>query len=89
MLTLAVLAAAFHGVPQQELAYVQGSKIHVVALPSGGDRVVADGSDPAWSPDGSRLAFLDRGSLWSVDPDGRGRHRLTPRLRGDLSSQAW
>ena len=88
-LTLAVLAAGFHGVPQQELAYVRGSQIHVVALPSKRDRVVARGSDPAWSPDGSRLDFVDRRALWSVDPYGRGKRRLTPRLRGKLSLPTW
>jgi Tol biopolymer transport system component len=88
-LTSAVLAGAFHGVPEQELAYVRAARIHVLALPSKHDRVVAHGSAPAWSPDGSRLAFVDRGALWSADPHGRGRRRLTPRLRGDLSSPAW
>jgi Tol biopolymer transport system component len=73
VLTLAVLAAA----------------IHVVALPSGRNRVIAHGSAPAWSPDGSRLAFVDGGTLWSVDPYGRGKRRLTPRLRGELSLPTW
>jgi Tol biopolymer transport system component len=88
-LTLTVVAAAFQGVPQQELAYVRASEIHVVALPSRRDRIVARGSAPAWSPDGSRLAFVERGALWTVDPYGRSRRRVTPRLRGELSQPTW
>jgi Tol biopolymer transport system component len=88
-LTLALAAAAFQGAPQQELAYVRGSQIHVVALPSRRDRIVARGSAPAWSPDGSRLAFVERGALWTVDPYGQSRRRVTPRLRGELLQPAW
>ena len=88
-LTLAVVAAGFQGAPQQELAYARGSQIHVVALPSRRDRIVARGSAPAWSPDGSRLAFVDRRALWTIDRDGRSRRRVTTRLRGELSQPAW
>jgi Tol biopolymer transport system component len=86
-----LVAGASSAVPerQQELAYVRGSRIHVVSLPSGRDRVVAHGFTPAWAPDGARLAFVDRGSLWSVDPYGRGKRRLTPRLRGALAFPTW
>ena len=87
-LILAALLLA-GAVPQQELAYVRGSQIHVVSLPSKRNRVVGRGSDPAWSPDGSRLAFLDRGAVWTVDPYGRGKRRITPRLRSDVSLPTW
>jgi Tol biopolymer transport system component len=41
------------------------------------------GSDPAWSPDGSRIAFVQRRSCagWSVfvaKADGTGLRRITP-----------
>jgi Tol biopolymer transport system component len=88
-LALAVLTAAVHGVPQQELAYGRGSTIHVVSLASRSDRVIAHGTAPVWSPNGSRLAFFDRGALWSVDPYGRHKRRLTPRVGGELSLPAW
>ena len=33
----------------------------------------------AWASDGSRIAYTDRGSLWLVGKDGRGRRRLFSR----------
>jgi TolB protein len=37
----------------------------------------ADIASYQWSPDGSRIAYLDnRGALWVVRPDGTGRHLL-------------
>ena len=36
--------------------------------------------DPAWSPDGRRIAF-DRGGtqqIWLMNPDGSGQRSLTP-----------
>jgi hypothetical protein len=41
--------------------------------PTGGNYdAVGRGESPAWSPDGQRLAFEDRGTLYTVNADGSG-----------------
>jgi hypothetical protein len=50
-----------------------------VASFSGGvatTRGLTNGGNPAWSPDGSRIA-LDRGEIWTIKPDGTTAVRLT------------
>ncbi len=37
---------------------------------------VARGHNPAWSPDGRRIAFVQRGDLWLMDADGSHRDRI-------------
>src|SRR5918995_3438955 len=32
---------------------------------------------PPWSPDGTEIAFVDGPDIWTVKPDGSGRHNLT------------
>src|SRR5829696_2989173 len=32
---------------------------------------------PTWSPDGTKIAFVDGPDIWTVKPDGSGRHNLT------------
>jgi Tol biopolymer transport system component len=38
-----------------------------------GSRAIA-GEDPTWSPDGSRIAYINDGRLYTVDADGTGEH---------------
>src|SRR5215207_4740550 len=32
---------------------------------------------PTWSPDGTKIAFVDGPDIWTIKPDGSGRHNLT------------
>src|SRR5256885_810097 len=43
--------------------------------------------EPAWSPDGRRLAFISRGDVYSVRAGGRGLRRLT--TDGTNSGPSW
>jgi Tol biopolymer transport system component len=72
-----------------EIAFVRGarSEVHCAIV-----LMNADGSEqrqltgwtascyapPVWSPDGRRLAIYARGALWTMNPDGTGRTRLSP-----------
>ena len=56
-----------------------------------GRRVLAPGTGPRWSPDGTRLVFAsgtgnpdERPDLYSVAPDGSGLARLTDRPPSQL-----
>lgn len=57
-------------------------------------RRLVPGSDPAWSPDGTRIAFSrasDDGStgVWVVNADGTGERRLTVNPRGLDEAPSW
>jgi Tol biopolymer transport system component len=48
--------------------------------------------EPAWSPDGTRIAFTSGGGrIWTVGSDGSGASRLTPRVQKGVYEQspAW
>jgi hypothetical protein len=49
---------------------------------------VAEGSGPAWSPDGSRIAFARDGDLYVMNSDGTGAVRLATR-GGPWGSPDW
>jgi Tol biopolymer transport system component len=65
---------------------VYGNEL-VFATPSAtGEILLADGNSPAWSPDGSKIAFLKEQDLYIMNSDGTNQHKLTSGVRG---APAW
>jgi TolB protein len=56
--------------------------INVLDLNTGGTRKLTTGSYPVWSPDGTRLAFVDRCRIWLMLAKGGKRTPITPRPTG-------
>ena len=48
----------------------------------------ATGSDPAWSPDGTQIVFVDGGKLYAIHRDGTMLHELA-HVSGRAKSPAW
>ena len=48
-----------------------------------------DGSEPAWSPDCTRVAYVRNGNIWTASADGTGHSRLTTGARSDSSGGTW
>jgi len=64
------------------IALVRGGNIYTVnpAHPAGSlVRLTTDGHDagPRWSPNGERIAYVDRGNLWVMNANGSHKKRLT------------
>jgi Tol biopolymer transport system component len=60
----------------------EGDELHVVDVEVGSDEVVASGVEwgnpqPAWSPDGTRIAFVRDGDIWTVTTHGTDERRIT------------
>lgn len=84
-----------HGVTSEDqlLAFSRGGDLHTIRADGTGLRLLLRGGySPAWSPDGSRLAFVSSRSgdeeLYAARADGRGVRRLT-RAPGPDLSPAW
>jgi Dipeptidyl peptidase IV (DPP IV) N-terminal region len=75
--------AAYHG-NNGLIAFVRTGNIYTInpqsATPASTvRRLTRDGHDsgPRWSPNGARLAYLDRGNLWVMNANGSHKTRLT------------
>jgi Tol biopolymer transport system component len=80
--------------PDGRLAYESGQAIHIVnADGTGGRQLTAPGTpafQPAWSPDGARIAFVTLGDkeMFLINPDGTGLVNLTQGVADD-DTPAW
>ena len=79
--------AAFPGA-NGAVAYVGARDKLRVEYPDGTVRRPGFGVDPAWSPDGTRIAYSDVVDIWTMDPDGTNKVRVTSGPRSD-TSPAW
>ena len=67
--------------------------LQVIGTDGGGSREIAGSGDtPRWTPDGSRIAWINRAKppaqVWSAAPDGSERKQLTE-LEGGVSDFSW
>jgi TolB protein len=46
-------------------------------------------ADPAWSPDGRRIAFVKDREIWIIRANGAGARRLMTARNSEISSPAW
>lgn len=57
---------------------VQQPQLLLVDAESGREAVLTEGHDPAWSPDGSEIAFVRNGGLYVIGADGEDERRIGP-----------
>ena len=62
--------------------------LSVLSLPTLASRALGPGRDPAFSPDGARLAALSEGALWEIDL-ASGRRRRIAQVVGNGAAPAW
>ncbi len=68
---------------------LQEAEILTVEGPTGYRTLVANGVQPAVSPDGARIAYISEGNLWVADAEGAGAMQLTfdaAQIRSDYAA---
>ncbi|MDQ5837030.1 MAG: S9 family peptidase [Acidobacteriota bacterium] len=57
------------------------TQVYLISTSGGEPKQLTTGtssaSEPAWSPDGSRVAFITGGQVWTMKPDGSDRKQVT------------
>lgn len=64
-------------------------QIYLIAFSGGEPRLVSEGSNPTFSPDGKRLAFTKRGQVWSVGVGDDSKPEQLFTIRGSAGSLSW
>lgn len=66
----------------EQTLYTPGRRVLTLVAPDGSDAVeLAEGSEPAWSPDGREVFFARTDGLWRIRTDGTGE-RAVPGTQG-------
>lgn len=70
------------------VTYGTGGQPQIVTMNTTGGNItpLTEGLDPAWSPQGSKIVFAGSDGLFTINPDGSGRARLTT---GEHHDPAW
>jgi Tol biopolymer transport system component len=63
-------------------------RVYIVGADGRGERLLAAGHDPSWSPNGKHLAFIDDCKLMTIDRSGKHERRLS--RKGEcVEAAAW
>lgn len=63
--------------------------VYRVDASGGGLKRLAAGTNPAWSPSGTRIAFVRGKDVYAIDPDGSGERKLTTTARFSAGPLSW
>ena len=69
--------------PHDRVAYSRIGDIFISGVDGGGQRFLADGTMPAWTPDGRRLYYANGGDLYSIGDAMESMTRFTSGPRYD------
>jgi hypothetical protein len=83
VLLVAPAQAAFPGA-NGKIAFADGSHVYTINPDGTGRTQLAQGREPAWSPDGRKIAYITSNHLATMNADGSGQTDLGvgPELSG-------
>lgn len=64
-------------------------QVYLISFSGGEPKLVSEGSNPTFSPDGKRLAFTKRGQVWSVGVGDDSNPEQLFTIRGSAGSLRW
>jgi hypothetical protein len=73
---------------EKELVFEADGKVQVYEIEKDHTRVLATGTEPTWSPDGTWIAYRDRKDYYVIHPSGDGKKKLFHKRRA-VSGLFW